>query len=646
MCGILGLIDFANKPTNIASFTNALNLMKHRGPDGTGIKQGKNFLFGHRRLSIIDLAKRASQPMLSNDGEVVITYNGEIYNYQDIRKKLVDLGYKFKTSSDTEVILNAYIEFGISCLDDFIGMFAFAIFDMRRDECFIVRDRLGVKPVYYSKANGNLYFSSEVKSIRYLTNQNEINNAAIISYFQYRYPILGESFFKNIFALEPGTYIKISKDKTDIIKYWSIPKIFNNAAKSERTVNRVKQLNSLLKDSVNLRTIADVNVGTFLSGGVDSSIITKIVKNFSKNEVHSFCIGFENTSNSDAHYAKKFAKKINTTHHTIQMNPSRYIELNKKLVHLKDAPLSVPNEVAIFEMCEKLRTYVKVVLSGEGADELFGGYGRILRCPHDLKLIKSIDTLKLSNDEKENLAIKLVEKYGSLEFDHEVDHFLAAYQYIPAKIIQRLFNKIIDVENINTKLRSRFLEIFNEVPDATYGEKILYAFEKIHLQGLLQRLDTATMAASIEGRVPFVDHRLVEFAFSLPFEDKVNWISAFSENLAEKKISDEISEVYDIPKFILKESFKDEIDNEILFRKKVGFPVPLESWFSSEVFEKIKKRLTSKNSILSNYLDTQYLEKIIKKQVLMPSGKLNMLLWMLYNLEIFLGSAKNEQVID
>lgn len=642
MCGILGLIDFSNKPRNINNFSKALNLMKHRGPDGTGIKQGKNFLFGHRRLSIIDLDKRASQPMLSNDGKVIITYNGEIYNYQDLRKKLVVLGYKFKTSSDTEVILNAYIEFGISCLDHFIGMFAFAIFDMRTDDCFIVRDRLGVKPIYYSESNGSLYFSSEVKSIRYLTNQNEINNDAIISYFQYRYPILGDSFFKNIFALEPGTYIKISKDKTDTIKYWSIPRLFNKAVKSERTINRFKQLNLLLKDSVSLRTIADVNVGTFLSGGVDSSIITKIVKNFSKNEVHSFCIGFESASESDAHYAKKFARKINTTHHTFQMNPNRYIQLNEKLVNLKDAPLGIPNEVAIFEMCEKLRSYIKVVLSGEGADELFGGYGRILRCPHDLKLIQSIDNLKLSKDEKENLAIKLVKKYGALEFEHEVDHFLAAYQYIPAKIIQRLFNKIIGVETINTKLRSKFLEIFNEVPDATYGEKILYTFEKIHLQGLLQRLDAATMAASIEGRVPFVDHRLVEFAFSLPFEDKIKWMSVYSKHLAQKKMSDEVSEVYDIPKYILKESFKGEIDDEILFRKKVGFPVPLESWFSSEIFEKIKKRLTSNNSILSNYLDTHYLEKIIKKEVPIPSGKLNMLLWMLFNLEIFLDSAKNE----
>jgi len=637
MCGILGQINLGTTgDIDKVKFKKALDLQEHRGPDDSDIYMEDTFIFGHRRLSIIDLDSHAKQPMVSKCGNYILVFNGEIYNYNEIKDELLEKGYGFTTSSDTEVLLYAYIEYGIDCIEKFIGMFAFAIQDKVNNLTYIVRDRLGIKPLYYTSQDDKFIFSSEIKSILELDKkEREINNNAVSSYFSFRYPILNDTFFNDISSLAPAHYIKISNNEMKTIEYWNVAEKFKEQKNDKGEEYYIKELRNILESSIKYRMISDVPFGAFLSGGVDSSVITAIMAKNSSEPIKTFTIGFEEEGFNEFEYAKIVADKHKTKHREIVLSGEDYIETMENLISYKDAPLSVPNEVPLYLMSKELKKYITVVLSGEGADEIFGGYGRIFRSPYDLERLENLDKLDLSVDEKDEFIRALIKKYGVDTFSNEIEHFMNVYSYTSLSDKKELLSSDINLEKIENLFIDKFMSYFNELEADPYYNKLMYAFEKIHVVGLLHRADMTTMATSVEARVPFVDHRVVEFAFSIPLKYKLKWNSEKDKEKAKFLMSDKISEVYDTPKYILKKAYEDILPKEILYRKKMGFPVPLNNWFGGQFNEYAKKILLSAEAQSRNLYNIENIKEWLDSDKLSTDHSFAMKIWMLINLELF-----------
>jgi asparagine synthase (glutamine-hydrolysing) len=643
MCGILGQVNISKNHKSFCSknFSDALGLMDHRGPDNHCFSIYSTAILGHRRLSIIDLDIKANQPMTSTCGQYVITFNGEIYNYKELREKLIYNGYVFCTTSDTEVLLYSFAEYGIDCIKDLIGMFSFCIYDKIKNEFYIVRDRLGVKPLYYTIQDEVLTFSSEIKSILHFdVSPRNINKIAVSSYLSFRYPIMDDTFFDGIKSLSPAHYIKISNNNYEISEYWNVTDKFSEQKNDRGEEYYLEKLRGLLESSINYRMVSDVPIGSYLSGGVDSSVITAVMTNSSEENLKTFTIGFTDKGFNEFEYADIVAKLYETDHKEIILSSNDYLKYMKMLINFKDAPLSVPNEVALYLMSKELKKDITVVLSGEGADELFGGYGRIFRSPWDLERIKSIDKLKLPKDIEKTLAENFFKKYGAESFSTEIDHFNSIYSYTSFLDKKRYLSDSFEIERIEEILLNKFLYHFNELENETYSNKIFYAFEKIHLVGLLQRVDVATMATSVEARVPFVDHRLVEFAFTIPLKYKLKWKNQTSKSDSITLMSNEISEQYDVPKYILKKAYEHILPKEILYRKKVGFPVPLNEWFGGDFLVYARDVLLSDEAISRGVIDTTSIEDLLNVNVDEFDFQNGMLVWMLINLELFFKSYK------
>lgn len=603
MCGIVGFVSGIKHREKIIREMN--NLIIHRGPDDEGYYLNELIALGMRRLSIIDLVS-GKQPIRYKSYNII--FNGEIYNYRELRKILEEKGYSFSTNSDTEVLLKMYAEFGEKLLPYLDGMFAFAIWDEKFKRLFLARDRMGKKPLYYFFNGLDLVFASEIKAILAYPNiAKKLNLKVINSYFQYRYIIGNETFFENIYSLSPGHFINFdSKQKKLVIKkYWELPLI--SKKKDLGMKYYLEQTKKKVIDAVVERMISDVPIGAYLSGGLDSSIVASVMaKSLGNKKLSTFTIGFKEEEYNEFAYARLVSKKWNTDHHEILLENDRYVEAMDKLISLKDAPLSVPNEVPLYLMSKELKKYITVVLSGEGADELFGGYGKIF-----------ISYLGCKGNEQKGFMDLFLDRYNYTSND------------VLKKILSTNLNKVICKEKYTYKI---FQNYFKKINSLEIEDKIPYIFQNLHLQGLLQRLDTATMAASVEGRCPFVDHDLVEFVNSIPFKYKIRWKD---NDLKNKAISDnlqaeEISEELDITKFILKGAFKDFVSKEIINRRKMGFPVPLDIWFKGRFSSYVKEVLEDKRTVNRGIYNAEYL---ISGEYFEQSG---IALWMMVNLELFL----------
>lgn len=611
MCGILGVVSFGDKKICPERFCHSLEMMNHRGPDGTGIYHNQNIMLGHKRLSIIDLNESANQPMHSEDSCVSVIFNGEIYNYIEIRQRLIYKGYSFRTQGDTEVIINAYLEYGIDCVREFIGMFSICIYDSRSEETFLVRDRLGIKPLYYSFIEDNFLFGSEIKPIvSMLDGRLSLNFSAVISYFRYRYSINNDTLFNEVSSLPPAHYIVLDKfGKKEFVEYWDLKgNIGRN--KSEDYIYYENELKSLLHSAVRYRLKSDVPVGAFLSGGVDSSVISTLMGSYTEDKIKTYTIGFSEKGFNEFEYASLVAKENDFVHKEILISADDYVAVIENLIDKKGSPLSVPNEVPLYLMSQELKKDVTVVLSGEGADEIFGGYGRIFRSGIDL-----VNSGRNPECNKDQLGF-----------------FLERYRYINDEQLGRVLSENVFTDGHRRSADARLNEIFHELADKSYEDKMFYTFEKVHLPGLLQRVDNATMAASVEARVPFTDHRLVEFSFSIPFEHKLRWNEGVGD--VSQLSAAEISENYDTPKYILKKAFENEVNHEVLYRKKMGFPVPLKSWFEEGLNQFARQVLLSDEAKSRGIYKIDGIERILNN----PAADENesMLIWMLINLEMFM----------
>lgn len=595
MCGINGILSkvpIRNLSDRVLKMNEAI---AHRGPDAGNLAEiiKDRGILGHRRLAIFDLNERSDQPMRLIEGECTITYNGEIYNFRQLRPKL---HYRFQTESDTEVLLAGLQEEGISFLEQCNGMFAFGFWNNIKKELILCRDRLGIKPLYYYYDGEKVIFSSEIKGI--LSSglvEAKLNYDALDDYLGYRYVREPYTFFENIYQVEAGTicYFDRNLNKSSY-RYWDIPTEF--VLSGEYREEDIKErFRDKLLEAVKRRMLADVPLGTYLSGGVDSSILSAITAKESPSPIHTYTIGFNNMN--EFSYARMVAERYGTIHHEILIGEDDYLEKMEEIIRYKDAPLGVPNEIPLAIMSRKLKENITVVLSGEGADELLGGYGRIFRSPFDYRNHRSQSDF--------------------------YDFFIDKYEYVPRQIRDKYINCEYGIRSrLDQQIRKKFSEYTNEY-------NVFHFFHKYHVKGLLQRVDTTTMLAAVEARVPFLDHELIEFAYSeIPYEMKLRWKCKEYRNQAKTQWASEYSEKMDIPKAVLREIAYDYLPADVIERKKVGFPVPLAAW--TEHLIAIARRELKAVCWLKK---TCSIEELLRECLLLPQGA--QILWMLVNIQLF-----------
>ena len=638
MCGILGIVSLNNQlEINRNLFSDCLELMNHRGPDHSGIFANNKTILGHKRLSIIDLTKKGVQPMISSDKSAVLIYNGEIYNFKELKKFLINKGFKFNNKTDSEVLLNGLIYEGINFLKRCNGMFAFAFYNKKKNEFLLARDRLGIKPFFYSNYKKQFIFSSNIKSIYKYNNGNyDINSESVSAFFSFRQPINNQTFYKNIESLEPGNYIQIKNNKIVIKEYWSNKKFFleNKVDKGEKYY--LEEIRELLNSSVNYRLISDVKVASLLSGGLDSSLITTIMQQKIGKNLLAFSIGYNQKNYNEFEYSSLVAKKLDIDHRIINSNSEEYFDDLDELINLRGQPLTIPNEVSQYRLCKEIKKEATVVLSGSGADELFCGYGRIFSSTEDYRKLLNLNILNVKDKKIFLRNVKL--RYGKVKFKDYLDHFLDLYKYTKDDTKKKILSKNFNHQKIENSIRRYFKDLCNKSELKSYLDKMQYIFQKFHLKGILEREDNSSMASSIELRVPFLDHRLVEFAATIPNRLKIY-------NMTKKAFmtSDMSSEVHDVTKYILRKSYEKYIPKKIYHRKKIGFPVPLHLWIKQKkIKERIFDTLLSSNAKSKDYLNKKYLNFLLKDKNLnfkessktYQNSNANKL-WICYNLEKF-----------
>src|SRR3989344_3065512 len=630
MCAIIGMLG--GMPSR-EKFKKARDTMTHRGPDDAGLyyHPEEGVALGHRRLSIIDLSRAGRQPFSSDCGNFHIVFNGEIYNYKELRKELSS-SYRFKTKTDTEVLVAAYKRWGVRSLSRLRGMFAFALWDKEKRSLLVARDRLGIKPLYYRAAKDNFCFSSEIKGILAVTDvPRAMNTRSILDYLSYRYPLGESTFFKGIDSLLPGHYLIIKQGtRPRRFRYWELSVITEKQDPGEEAVLRTTE--QLLKETVASHMVSDVPVGAYLSGGIDSSLLVAIMAAHSSKPVKTFAVGFEEKEFNEFSYARLVAKKIKSEHHELLMNGNEYLNLLPSVIRFKDAPLHVPNEVPLYALSRELKKYITVVLSGEGADELFGGYGRLFRSGDDF-----LRMCNLATDTEKTLHRNLHARYGANFPKTIVAHVLRHYPYTRAGETKSLLNP--DIFNLTERdiLNEKFFEEeFSSVSTLHPSEQIIHFFQRVHLLGILHRLDTATMGASVEGRAPYIDHALVEYISALPLRYKMRWKSEKDRRRARFLNAEQISDIHDTTKYLLRTLAAPFLPEKIIQRAKKGFPVPLDRWLGGKLNVAAKELLLSQ-SALSRQL---YNQKVLREWLSysytssgLPRGRN---IWALLNIELWM----------
>src|SRR5215204_517764 len=593
MCGINGiaLSSRSRRELDVRVLERMRDVLTHRGPDDAGLFVDGRVGLGHRRLSIVDVAS-GHQPMTNEDGRLRLTYNGEIYNYDDFREELEGNGHVYRTHCDTETILHLYEEKGTACVEDLRGMFAFAIWDARERELFIARDRLGVKPLYYVHADdGSLYFASEIKALFEAgAVRAELNYAALPDYLANHAPGGEETLFRGVRRLLPGHTMLWRDGELKIEEYWDVhfaPDEAANGGGRRSEADYVAEWAELFRESVRLRLMADVPLGMFLSGGIDSSAIAAVMSGMVEEPVKTFSVAFAEREANELEYARIVARAFKTDHHEVLVSPEEFFAALPRLVWHEDEPLAHPSSVALNFVSRLAARHVKVVLTGEGSDELLAGYGRYRKTVYNLALGARYHRLAPA-------ALRRAVGRGveSLPAGSKVRQKLSRTFLCLTPDIETIYfdNFSVFSRSMQTRLLTpeakertghadpyRAVAAYLERTDAeTLLGRLLYADVKTYLHELLMKQDQMSMAASIESRVPFLDHKLVEHTASLPERLKLNrWTT----------------------KYVLRQSMKGVLPEQILTRPKMGFPVPIDAWFRGPYAQVLDEYVLSSRAI-------------------------------------------------
>lgn len=627
MCGICGFYEYrSHKPASPEVLGDMLRVLHHRGPDDSGEHFDEDLALGMRRLSIIDVSG-GKQPVSNEDGTIITVFNGEIYNYRALRDELASRGHILATQSDTEVIVHLYEEFGDDCTHQLRGMFGFAVWDSRLRRLFVARDRLGIKPLYFTQTEGALIFASEIKAIlQHPAVQARLNVEALNNYLSLKYVPAPQTIFQGISALPPGCSLTCDSNGLKVRRYWDL----SFASRSNGDIREevyAAQLEALLRECVKQHLMSDVPFGAFLSGGVDSSTIVALMSQFLNEPVKTYSVGFEGDGEafSELPYARLVARKFQTDHHEVIIRPSHLVELAEKVVWHLDQPLAENATLANYMVAELASRDVKMVLTGEGGDELFAGYARysgerfsplFRSIPQAVKSLALAAGSRLPGLRRQKLAL------FALSQPDEITRFVNWFPLFNSEMKQSLLSADLRESLSRYDADHIFAEHLSRTDAVEPLNRMLYVDTKLWLPDLLlARGDKMSMAVSLEARVPLLDHKLVEFAAALPQNLKLkNWTR----------------------KYLLKKVSRAWLPSEILNRKKQGFPMPTSSWLRREAHSFMRDVLSPSTVRRRGLFHPPFIEKLIREH---ESGFADhgSLLWGLMNVElwqrIFMDSA-------
>src|ERR1041385_6587240 len=626
MCGINGiaLSSRSGRSLDKRIVERMRDVIAHRGPDDVGIFIDGNVGLGHRRLSIVDVAS-GHQPMTNEDNSLQITYNGEIYNHADYRDELESRGHVYRTHCDTETILHLYEDHGEDCVNYLRGMFAFAIWDTKKRELFIARDRLGVKPLYYVHTDdGSLYFGSEIKTL-FETGaiEPEINFRALPDYLANHATSGEETLYRGVKRLLPGHTLLWRDGELLIKEYWDVN--FSKIEDNGRTdKDYIAEWYELFRTSVRLRLMADVPLGMFLSGGIDSSAIAAVMSGMVDEPIRTFSVAFAEREANELAYARIVAEAYKTDHHEVVVSPEEFFNALPRLVWHEDEPLAHPSSVALYFVSHLASQHVKVVLTGEGSDELLAGYGRYRRTLWNLSMGRRYNKLTPSfardvlRNQIENtlptgrLRQKLMRTFLVLSPELESIYF-DNFAVFPSTMQQHMFTRETRnrMHEIDPYVELR--RVLARVKGMSLLDGLLYADIKTYLHELLMKQDQMSMATSIESRVPFLDQKLVEFTARMPDTMKLRGQTT---------------------KYVLRESMKGVLPEKILTRSKMGFPVPIGTWFRGPFKSIIDEYVLSERALSRGIFAPDFVRQIVSRH---QGGEDHAeRFWALLNFEIWL----------
>jgi len=617
MCGIAGFVTRSPGSPPDSLLARMTDPIRHRGPDASGFYRDPYASLGHRRLSIIDV-RDGHQPMSSEDGALWITYNGEIFNHANLRPALEKAGHRYRTRCDTETILHAYEQYGPDCLTHFRGMFSFAIWDKNTRTLFCARDRLGKKPFYYFWDGRLFAFASEIKALlEHPAISPRFEESLLSEYLTFGYCSGDRTLFTGIRKLMPGHWLRLTPDQFEIRRYWDIPEPASQPPRDDR--DWIAECRTRLEEAVRTRLMSDVPLGMFLSGGVDSSAVAALMKPMSDGPVKTFAVGYREQAFSELSYARQVAQAIGTEHHEVIMGRDDFFDALLQLIWHEDEPIAWPSSVSLYFVARLAAQQVKVVLTGEGSDELFAGYARYHFYLLNQRLLKPYRTIPaplrdslrsgiaatrlLNGNVRRKLQHSILGRGESLEALY-LDNFYAGFSSAEQQhLLTAPANSTYD----------SYLHYWNARPDASPLARMLYADQKTYLVELLMKQDQMSMAASIESRVPFLDHPFVEFAAAVPDRLKLRGSTG---------------------KYILKRAVEDILPREIVYRKKLGFPTPLRQWLMEPAAASILAQLTDRDGLLAPYIDFTYLTGLLTRH---QSGREDATdrIWRLLNLQLW-----------
>lgn len=621
MCGIAGYVSVApsNEPESL--LRRMTDAIAHRGPDDSGYYHDDFAHLGHRRLSIIDVAG-GHQPMTNESGSLWIIYNGEIFNHASLRPELEQAGHQYQTRCDTETILHAYEQFGPSSVDRFRGMFAYVIWDRERRRLFAVRDRLGIKPFYYFWNGQTFAFGSEIKALlAHPAVSADLEEAVLPEFLGFGYVSEERTLFRGIRKLMPGHHLTLDlrSDRREprVERYWDVPVAKADQHTTEQDL--IKETRRRLEETVQMRLMSDVALGMFLSGGVDSSAIAAITRRLTDGPVKTFSVGYAEKQYSELSYAAQVAQAIGTEHHTIEIGIDDFFNTLPKLIWHEDEPIAWPSSVSLYFVSRLAASQVKVVLTGEGSDELFGGYERYrwnllnTRAATAYGVVPAFLRRAVRNQLDSNsllgASVRRKLRHTFLGRDNTVESlFLDNFYCAFSRQEQRA---LLDAPP--SEVYRNYLTYWNGRADSSMLSRMLYADQKTYLVELLMKQDQMSMACSIESRVPLLDHTLVEFTTTIPDQMKIRGKTQ---------------------KYIFKRAVEDLIPRDIVYRKKMGFPTPIRQWLLDDRAAPLYAALRDNKGFLASIVSRPALDSLISRHLGNKEDATDRL-WRLLNLQLW-----------
>ena len=625
MCGITGVMQFKGARVEPETLRQMCAAMVHRGPDDEGIYTTGAIGIGMRRLSIVDLAT-GHQPLSNEDGTVWIVFNGEIYNHAALREKLQALGHRYTTQSDTETIVHLYEEYGADCVQHLRGMFAFAIWDSRRQRLFIARDRLGIKPLYYQLTPQQMAFGSEIKVVLACPgNGARLDRAVLPEYLAFGYLSGEQTFYSGIRKLMPGHWMEVDPSgQVRIERYWDLPVTQNEPYHPETYY--IQTYREMLEQAVSSHLMSDVPLGVFLSGGVDSSAVAALMTKIRRAPVETFSVGYTEDAYSELPYARIVAKHLNSLHHEVLVSQQDFFDTLPKLIWHEDEPIVWPSSVPLYFVSKLAHARVKVVLTGEGADETLAGYTRYaftLKNAASDRIYRALvpgtvrgairgsiaDSTWINATVRRKLSHTFLARNGNSWASFYFDNFFSAFSESDQAGL--LANEVLE-ESVAGAAYRHVLEYW-EKSSGEMLQRLLYTDIKTYLVELLMKQDNMSMAASIESRVPFLDHLLLEFATNIPQNLQLGGFAG---------------------KRILKKAVEDLLPHSILYRPKLGFPTPWSRWLAGPQLDVIRKLLLEPRSTERQLFQRSAVERLFEEH---RSGYRDHYdrIWRLLNLELW-----------